>query len=349
MTQTLTPTGTVRAGGALASGLRAVGNHTAAWIFGADVLLIVVMSLASAGHRFWSTASFQNMASDSAQALLLATGVALMLGAGELDISLGANLVLSSVAGGEITAAIAGSSGGHMLLAAVAGMLVCMAAGACIGLVNAVVITRLKVNSLIATLAMLGIATGVADIVTGGSDLSDIPQNIQPDFGIRAIAGIPLPAFIALAVWLVTWLAVSTTRWGLRLVALGSSRDAAMRAGLKVQARLTSLFALVGGFAGLAGFMDLSRFATTNIGGHGDDALAAITAAVIGGTSLFGGRISMPGVLAGTVLAVVLQDGLVILGLSAFYQLVAVGVVLIIAVYIDQRRRPLRGGLFRRT
>jgi ribose transport system permease protein len=109
---------------------------------------------------------------------------------------------------------------------------------------------------------------------------------------------------------------------------------------MRVDLHLLVAFVVVGALAGLAGFIDLTRFATTNLAGHQNDALAALTAAVIGGTSLFGGRISMGGVLSGTLLAVVLQDGLVVVGLSAFYQLIAVGVVLIAAVYLDQRRRP---------
>jgi ribose transport system permease protein len=202
------------------------------------------------------------------------------------------------------------------------------------------------VNSLIATLAMLGIATGVADLLTNGTDLSNIPQGLQYDFGIRLVFGVPLPALIALVIWLVAWTGIATTRYGMRLLAMGSSRDAAVRAGLRVNRQLTSTFVLVGGLAGLAGLFDLTRFATTNLSGHTTDALAALTAAVIGGTSLFGGHISMPGVLAGALLAVILQDGLIIIGVSAFYQLVAIGVVLIVAVTIDQRRRPRTQRMF---
>jgi ribose transport system permease protein len=105
-----------------------------------------------------------------------------------------------------------------------------------------------------------------------------------------------------------------------------------------VNAHLVVSFVIVGALAGFAGFVDLSRFATTNLAGHQTDALAAITACVIGGTSLFGGRVSIGGVLTGTLLAVILQDGLVVIGLSSYYQLIAIGVVLIAAVFLDGRR-----------
>ncbi|HTT92107.1 MAG TPA: ABC transporter permease [Acidimicrobiales bacterium] len=328
--------------------VRRVSGETATWIFALDILLVTFLSIFTANHDFWSIASFQNIASDSAEGIVLAVGMALLLGSGEFDISLGANLLLASVLGGMVAAAVAGPNGSDLWPAGLLAALVCVLSGAGVGLVNGLVVTRLRVNSLIATLAMLGIATGVADILTGGTDLSDIPQGLQYDFGIKLVVGIPLPALIALVVWLVAWVGVATTRYGMRLLAMGSSRDAAVRAGLHVERQLTSTFVVVGGLAGLCGLFDLTRFATTNLSGHQTDALAALTAAVIGGTSLFGGHISMPGVLAGALLAIILQDGLIILGLSAFYQLVAIGVVLIVAVFIDQRRRPRSDTVFRR-
>jgi ribose transport system permease protein len=107
--------------------------------------------------------------------------------------------------------------------------------------------------------------------------------------------------------------------------------------GIRSRGYVFGLFVLVGGLAGLAGFIDVSRFATTNLSGHTDTALAAIAGAVIGGASLWGGRASIPGAVLGALLAVVLQNGLVIVGLPVFYQQIAVGAVLIIAVYIDIR------------
>ena len=107
------------------------------------------------------------------------------------------------------------------------------------------------------------------------------------------------------------------------------------------------LFVIVGFVAGICGVIDISRFATTNLSGHQTDALSAIAGAVIGGTSLFGGRISVPGAIFGAFLAVILQTGLVILGLQPFYQLIAIGTVLILAVFIRSRavQQSQRGGL----
>lgn len=122
----------------------------------------------------------------------------------------------------------------------------------------------------------------------------------------------------------------------MQTLAIGSSRSAAERAGLRVRAHLIALTVLGGALAGVAGFIDLSRFGSTALAGHGNDGLTAVTAVVIGGTLLEGGYISVSGTVWGAALAVILQSGLVIVGVPSFWQLIAVGVVLLIAVMLDR-------------
>jgi ribose transport system permease protein len=320
--------------------LREITSSTAFWVFVVDVVLLLTFGFISPQEAFLKAQSFQDLGLDAAEGLILATGIALLLGAGEIDLSLGANLLLSSVIGAKVIVAFGGHSTG---LATVLGVLACLVTGAAVGLVNGMIVTRLRVMSLIATLATLGIATGLANIFAGGSDITGLPESLQTGFGIRTEFGIPLPAFVAFVVWLITIVLFRSTRYGIRLRALGSNRGAAQRSGMRVNMHIVVMFALVGMLAGLAGFIDLTRFATTNLAGHTNDGLAAITAAVIGGTSLFGGRVSLGGVLSGALLAVILQDGLIVIGLSSFYQLIAIGVVLVAAVSLDQHRHP--GGI----
>lgn len=301
-------------------------------ILGVDVFAVLLFGVLSPAHVFLSVQSFKDLALDGSQTVLLGVGVAFLLGAGELDISLGANIILSSVVGGKVMVAMAGSGSG----AAIAlGGIVCVATGATAGLFISIVVTRLRVNSFIATLATLGIMTGLADVLTGGYDISGIPLALQRNFGIASLFGvIPDPFAVVLAVVIIAGALLRRTRFGLRTLALGSSREAAVRAGVPVRKNLTLLFMLAGSCAGFAGLIDLSRYTTTNLSGHTTDALAAIAGAVIGGTSLFGGRISVWGAALGAMLAVILQDGLVVVGLPSFYQLIAVGVVLIAAVSV---------------
>jgi ribose transport system permease protein len=161
---------------------------------------------------------------------------------------------------------------------------------------------------------------------------------VQTKFGVYQLLGhVPVTAVVTAVVVAGLWFLLNRTRFGLRTIALGSSREAAVRAGLRVELHLVALFALVGLAAGIAGVMDFSRFATTNLSGHQTDALSAIAGAVIGGSSLFGGEASILGAVMGALLAVILSTGLVIQGLQPFYQLIAVGLVLLAAVYVRSR------------
>jgi ribose transport system permease protein len=303
-----------------------------------DVVLFIIFTAVK--PVFASLDSVQTLLLSGTEALLLAVGLSMLLGAGIFDLSLGANLVLSSVVGAEALRAIGPASATgtypNFVAAFIVSLVVCILTGAVYGLVNGLLIAYGQMNALIVTLGTLGIGTGLAYVISGGSDLSALPAPMQEDFGLRTIADIPVVAFIAIVIAIILYLVVRFTRFGMRTEAIGSSRLAADRVGIKVPRHLIRLTILAGALAGLAGFVDLSHFASTSIAGHANDALNAVTAAVIGGTLLEGGKISIPGAIWGTGLAVILQGGLVIAGVSSYYQLIAVGSVLILAVGLDR-------------
>jgi ribose transport system permease protein len=330
----------------VASWPRRVVRQPVLWVALIDIGLIALFSLISPGHAFFKVANFTNMGLDAAEIVLLAAAVALLIGAGELDISLGANLVLSSVVGAKVCVALAGSDAEvaaglypHLGIAIAAGVVATILAGSLFGLGNALLVTRAGINSFIATLGTLGIGTGLALVIAGGNDVQFVPPQLQSGFGLAKVAGVPLAFIVSLVAGGVLWFLLRRTRLGLRTLALGSSREAAIRAGVPAAKTLLVLFVLVGALVGVAGFIDFSRFATTNVGGHQTDALAAIAGVVIGGGSLFGGRVSIPGAVLGALLAVILQTGLIIQGLQPFYQQIAVGTVLLIAVWIRGHAR----------
>ena len=144
---------------------------------------------------------------------------------------------------------------------------------------------------------------------------------------------------IAFAVAIVFGIILAATRFGRYTYAVGSNEEAARRAGVTVDRHLIKVYALAGTLAGLAGFLSLARFSTTTIGGHATDNLRRIAAVVIGGTSLFGGIGTILGTVFGVFIPAVLQNGFVIVGVQPFWQHIAVGAVLIVAVYLDQLRR----------
>ena len=228
----------------------------------------------------------------------------------------------------------------HSAQAIAAGVAVSIAFGTLFGFINGILVTRLKISSFIVTLATTGIATGVAFVLSNGVDIAAIPLRFQSAFGVGRIANaIPIPLIVVVGIAACLWYVLNKTRFGLHARAIGSSREAAERAGVRVDRQVVQLFTLVGFLVGIASVIDVSRFATTNLGGHVTDNLAAIAACVIGGTSLFGGVASVPGSVIGSMFPVVLGTGLIINGVGSYWQEVVVGMILLVAVTLDRRRR----------
>lgn len=326
---------------------RRILTSTAFMIAIVVVALILLFGILSPNWVFLGVTNFRNLALDSAQLILLAVGMTFLVAAGELDLSIGANVILSSVVGAKVMTLVGGDPAdilagnySNVGLAVLLGLLASMVTGIVFGIVNATLVNLLKVNSFVVTLAMMSAGSGLAYIVTGGVNISSLPRELQRGFGTANLFGfIPVPALIAVVIGVVAWFVMTRLRFGVHTLGMGSSIRSAERAGVNVKVQRIKLFAIMGVICGLVGFIELSRFLTTNIQGHQGDALAAIAAVVIGGTSLFGGRASIPGSMIAAIIPAVLINGLVILRVGSFYQLVVTGVILLIAVGIDQRRR----------
>jgi ribose transport system permease protein len=204
-----------------------------------------------------------------------------------------------------------------------------------------VLIAKAKVPPLIVTLGTLGAALGLAQVITGGVDIREVPEVLADTIGYGNIPGttVPIISAIALVFLLVFGVLLHKTRFGLHTYAVGSNEEAARRVGVKVDRQLIIIYALSGGLAGVAGILSLAQYSTTAIAGQSATNLNVIAAVVIGGTSLFGGIGTIFGTVVGLFIPAILQNGFVIVGVQPFWQQVAVGVVLVAAVYIDQRRR----------
>jgi ribose transport system permease protein len=222
------------------------------------------------------------------------------------------------------------------------GTVAALLTGAAWGWANGFLIAVARIPALIVTLGTLGMALGGAQILTGGVDVRAIPGLLVDEIGSGAVAGIPVLVAIAIVVTIVAGIVLHLTRFGLHVFAVGSSPEAARRAGVKTRRRIIAIYMLSGTLAGLAAVMANARFATTTIGGHAMDNLSTISAVVLGGTSLFGGIGSIAGTVVGVFIPIVLLNGFVILGIPPFWQTVAMGAVLILAVWIDQLKRRAR-------
>jgi ribose transport system permease protein len=299
------------------------------------VAIVVVFSLLQF-NEFATVSNLRNVATDAAILLLLGVGMTFVIVTAGIDLSVGSVLVFSGVIGGKLMQSVGGDNLGVILL----GLAACLVAGTAWGVVNGVLITRARVPPLIVTLGTLGAALGLAQVITDGVDLRDVPFSLVDTIGTGRLFGqIPWLVVIAAVVAVVFGVVLAATRFGRHTYAIGSNVEAAQRSGIDVDRHLVKVYALSGFLAGLAGFLSLARFSTTTIGGHSTDNLSAIAAAVLGGTSLFGGLGTIAGTVIGVFIPIVLQNGFVITGVKPFWQQVAVGAVLIAAVYLDQLRR----------
>jgi ribose transport system permease protein len=305
------------------------------WIGLILVGLILVFS-ALEYDSFVSSSNARNIATDAAVLLVLAVGMTFVIITAGIDLSVGAVLVFSGVVAARLMNSVGGDGWGTILL----GLAAALGAGFGWGLLNGFLVAKAKIPALIVTLGTLGMALGSALLITKGVDEREVPFKLVDTIGTgRVFDQIPYLVIIAFAVALVFGIVLAATRFGRNTYAIGSNEEAARRAGIPVDRHLIKVYALAGALAGLAGFMNLARFATTTIGGHDTDNLQAIAAVVIGGTSLFGGIGTMLGSVFGVFIPAVLQNGFVIIGVQPFWQQVAVGAVLIGAVYLDQLRR----------
>jgi ribose transport system permease protein len=287
-------------------------------------------------EEFLDVNNARNIATDAAVLLVLAVGLTFVIITAGIDLSVGAVLVFSGVVAAKLMNEIGGDNWGVIL----AGLGVALASGLGWGLLNGFLVAKAKIPAFIVTLGTLGMALGSALLITGGVDQRDVPFKLIDTVGSgRAFDEIPYLVLIAAVVALVFGVILAMTRFGRYTYAIGSNEEAVRRAGVNVDAHLIKVYAIGGTLAGLAGFMSLARFGTTTIGGHSTDNLDAIAAVVIGGTSLFGGIGTIVGTVVGVFIPAVLRNGFVIVGVQPFWQQVAVGAVLIVAVYLDQLRR----------
>jgi ribose transport system permease protein len=311
----------------------ATGSTT--WIILILAGLIVAFAVAEP-DSFATVNNARNLATNAAILLVIAVGMTYVIITAGIDLSVGSVLVFSGVVSAKLMNSIGGDGWGVIII----GLLAALGCGLGWGVLNGLLITKARVPPLIVTLGTLGMALGLAQIITGGVDVREVPTRLVTSIGVgRLFDQIPWLVAIAAAVAIVFGIWLAFTRFGRHTYAIGSNDEAARRAGINVDRHLIAVYGLSGTLAGLAGFMSLARFATTTIGGHSTDNLQAIAAVVLGGTSLFGGIGTVLGTVVGVFIPAVLENGFVITGVDPFWRDVAVGAVLILAVYLDQLRR----------
>jgi ribose transport system permease protein len=304
------------------------------WILGVLIVICLFFTVI-AGDRFLSPGNFSLISQNVAVWAVLGVGMTFVIITSGIDLSVGSVLVFSSVVSAKVMEAMGGAGPG----VALAGLIVAVVGGMAWGVFNGVLVAVAKVPALIVTLGTLSIALGLAQVLTGGIDIRSVPSELTDFSAYTKVLGIPGLPFVALVIIVLGGILLHKTRFGRYTYAIGSNEEAARRTGIKVTRHLVLVYALAGTLAGIGALLSLAQYGTTTIAGQSLTNLNVIAAVVIGGTSIFGGEGTIFGTVVGLFIPAVLQSGFVIIGVQPFWQGVAVGSVLIAAVYVDQSRR----------
>jgi ribose transport system permease protein len=320
--------------------LKRLTSLQSVWILGVLIVIVVFFTIA-AGGKFLSASNFSLISQNIAVWAVLGVGMTFVIITSGIDLSVGSVLVFSSVVAAKVMAAIGGDGWGVAAIGIVAALIT----GAAWGILNGFLVAKAKVPPLIVTLGSLSVALGLAQVITGGIDVRSVPEALTDFNTYIKIVGIPSLSFVALITVIIGGVVLHKTKFGRYTYAVGSNELGARRVGINVDRHLIMVYGLSGLMAGLGAVLALSQFGTTTIAGQSLTNLNVIAAVVIGGTSIFGGEGSIFGTVVGLFIPAVLQAGFVIIGVEAFWQGVAVGTVLVAAVYVDQSRRAaaLRG------
>ena len=300
-------------------------------------LVVLVIALSFLTDKFFTAANGLNVMRQVAVNLCIATGMTLIVLTGGIDLSGGSILALC----GAITAGLLKSGlsfpsvdlfiGFTILGAVLAGILI----GSLLGFFNGFVITTFKVPPFVATLAMLTIARGFTMLYTGGHPISNLGAGFAK-IGTGSFAGLPLPVWIAAVIVLLAVFITQKTKLGRYIYAIGGNETAARLSGIRINKVKIAVYSIGAALAAVGGVIVTSRLDSAQPNAGISYELDAIAAVVIGGTSLNGGKGTVWGTLIGAVIIGVLNNGLVLLNVSPFWQQVVKGGVILLAVIIDK-------------
>lgn len=285
--------------------------------------------------------NLQSIALFAAFPLLLGLGQTVVIIAGGIDLSVGFVMGLAAVIMARVMQPLTPD---NALLALMAGMAAAFLVALVPGIINGLLISRLRIPAFIGTLGMYGVARGAGFLSAGGTT---VPVNNPWLFslGNAKLLGVPVPVAITILVLLAMHWMLSQTKFGQHTYAIGGNQMAAIRSGINVRRHTLWLYLISAGCAGIAGIIYTARFSAGAAQAGEPLLLDSIAAVVIGGASLFGGSGTIIGTLIGALIIATIQFGLVFINVEPFWQFVAVGIVIIVSVLIDQSRLRLTGGV----
>ena len=277
----------------------------------------------------------QSVLLTATQILMMALGLTFIIISAGIDLSIG---FIAGLAAVTMAVVIRAFPELHPGLSFTLGVSAGIAVALVPGVINGWLIARLKVPSFIGTLGMFGVTRGVAFLIAGGATVS-IKNSVARDFGNGKLFDVvPIPVVVAIIITLYFHYLLAHTRFGLYVYAMGGNMQSAIRAGVNTTRITFSIFMLSAFTAGMAGIFYTGRFSAGAADAGEPILLNAVAAVFIGGASLTGGSGTIAGTVIGSLIIAIIQFGLVFIGMPPFWQFITVGLVIIIAVLIDQSR-----------
>lgn len=293
------------------------------------ILLVLIICMGVISPKFFSIENLKNIGIQASVNVVLSIGMLMVIIIGGIDLSIGAILALAGIVSAYLMKA-----GCPIFLA----MLISCFAGAALGAINGFIVTYMKLPPFVATLGTTGIFRGASLLITNGLPVSQLPEAVRI-IGQGTLLGIPNPIVLMIIVAIIIHILLVYTSYGRSLYAIGSNYEATRLSGISIKRNTMLTYTIEGFLAAVAGAILLGRLAVAQPNAATGYESNAIAAAVIGGASFSGGRGSVKGSLIGALIISVLNNGFTLLGLNSFVQQIAIGVVVVLAVFADILQR----------
>lgn len=286
------------------------------------ILLLLIFVFFLLSEHFLVPRNLLNVTRQISTTLIVAIGMTFVIIAGEIDLSVGSIAALAGV----VVAVVINSTGSIFL-----GIISGIAAGILVGFINGILAVYGKVQSFIVTLATMGIIRGIVLVWTDGKPISNLPETFDV-FGAGYVGPIPVSTIIAAAIFLITFIILSRTKHGTYIKSIGANQEAARLSAIPVNKYRLVSFSASGLFSAIGGILITSRLLSAQpTAGEGLE-MNVIAAVILGGASLSGGVGTVVGTLLGAAIIGVIDNGMNLVGVSAFFQQIVKGVIILIAV-----------------
>jgi ribose transport system permease protein len=290
------------------------------------VLFVLVVIAAVVSPNFLTAYNLQSVIRDLSFVIIITIGQSCLLMLGELDLSVGKMASLSGVIGGILM--LHGNVPPYLALS------VSLLCGLLLGVANGLIITRLKLNAMIVTIATQGVYAGITLVITRGRAIVGIPATIHY-LGRGVVAGIPIPFIIACVLLVFVLLLTQKTPFGRYMYAIGNNKEAARILGINVNAVRTVVYAMMGLFCAVAGLLMIARLGNSQPAIGDVWVMNSIAASVIGGVALTGGIGNPFGAVIGACILSIIQNMIVLFNVNTYWQTAVSGIVVLIAISFD--------------